>query len=225
MPRGRFIVVEGSDGSGKSTQFALLAKQLEEAGYDLVTYHFPQYTEESSYFVREYLAGNYGTAAELGAYTPSLFYALDRFQAAQQMKKELADGKVILCDRFIGSNMGHQGQKINSPEERKKYYDWLYQLEFDTLGIPKPDLNIVLLVPAEKAKELMDARGEHAYNKKDIHEADLGLLQRSVATYRELCELFPDFSAIECMKDGSLLSIEEVNSIISEELKTVFVKD
>src|SRR5690348_2959375 len=101
MPRGRFIVVEGSDGSGKSTQFGLLTKQLEDAGHDLVTYHFPQYTEESSYFVREYLAGNYGSAAELGAYTPSLFYALDRFQAAKRMKQQLADGKVILCDRFI----------------------------------------------------------------------------------------------------------------------------
>jgi dTMP kinase len=221
MPKGRFIVIEGSDGSGKSTQFALIAEQLKAAGHDLVTYHFPQYTEESSYFVREYLAGNYGSAAELGAYTPSLFYALDRFQAAQRMKQELAEGKVILCDRFIGSNMGHQGQKIDSYEERKKYYDWLYQLEFEMLGIPKPDLNVVLLVPAETAKKLMDARGEHAFNKKDIHEADLGLLERSVATYRELCEKFSNFTAIECMKDGSLLSIEEVNGIIAEKLKPV----
>jgi dTMP kinase len=221
VSKGRFIVVEGSDGSGKSTQFALLTEQLKAAGHDLVTYHFPQYTEESSYFVREYLAGNYGGAAELGAYTPSLFYALDRFQAAQRMKQELADGKVILCDRFIGSNMAHQGQKIDDFEERKKYYDWLYHLEFEMLGIPKPDLNIVLLVPAKTAKQLMDGRGEHTHNKKDIHEADLDFLERSVATYRELCEEFPNFTAIECMKDDSLLSIEAVNSIISEKLKPV----
>ena len=219
MPRGRFIVIEGSDGSGKSTQFAITLKKLQDDGHDVVMYRFPQYTEPSSYFVREYLAGNYGTAADLGAYTPSLFYALDRFQASQQMRKELDVGKTILCDRLIGSNMAHQGQKIADASERKAYYKWLYNLEFDMLKIPKPDLNIVLVVPAKVAKKLMDQRGEHTHNKVDIHEADLGLLERSVATYQELCREFPEFTAVECMKGETLLGIEEINAIIMDKIK------
>src|SRR5690348_9587367 len=136
MTKGVFIVIEGSDGSGKGTQYKLVTEKLKEKGYDVATYDFPQYDQESSYFVREYLNGNYGSAEDLGAYTPSLFFALDRFQAAQQIRKDLDGGKVVLSNRFIGSNLAHQGQKITDDTERTKYYDWLYDLEFNILGIP-----------------------------------------------------------------------------------------
>ena len=112
MTKGTFIVIEGSDGSGKGTQFKIVGDRLREQGYDVATYDFPQYDQDSSYFVREYLNGNYGSADELGAYTPSLFFALDRFQASQSIKKDLEAGKVVLSNRFIGANWPIKVKKL-----------------------------------------------------------------------------------------------------------------
>lgn len=217
MNKGVFIVIEGSDGSGKGTQYNIISQRLKDAGYNIATYDFPQYDQESSYFVREYLNGNYGSADELGAYGPSLFFALDRFHAAQNIKKDLDEGKIVLANRFIGSNLAHQGQKIHDDSERTKYYDWLYGIEFDILGIPKPDLNIVLLVPADIAQKLVDLKEQRNYTekKRDIHEADLNHLSRAVAAYEQLCDQFPDqFTAIQGTKNGELLTIEDTTELI-----------
>ena len=145
---GLFLVVEGTDGSGKGTQFKLLVDKLTAEGYDVATFDFPQYEQPSSYFVREYLNGNYGTADEVGPYTGSLFYALDRYQAAPAIREALAAGKVVIANRFTGSNMAHQGTKFNHSEERRGYFIWLDNLEFQMLNIPRPDKSIVLRVPA-----------------------------------------------------------------------------
>lgn len=222
MSKGTFIVIEGSDGSGKGTQFKIISERLKEQGHDIATYDFPQYDQPSSYFVREYLNGNYGGADELGAYTPSLFFALDRFQAAQDIKKDLADGKIVLSNRFIGANLAHQGQKIDDDAERTKYYDWLYDLEFNILGIPKPDLNIVILVPAAIAQKLVDQKAARNYTdkKRDIHEADLNHLTRAVAAYEKLCTQFPeDFHAINGTEHDELIEIPEVTELIWAKLQ------
>jgi len=222
MAKGKFIVIEGSDGSGKGTQFKLIEEQLRKSGLTVTTYDFPQYSEPSSYFVREYLNGNYGDANKLGAKTPSLFFALDRFQASQQMRRDIDDGKIVLCNRFIGSNLAHQGQKIDDPREREEYYKWLLDLEFNILAVPKPDLNIVLIVPAEIAQKLVDQKAKRDYTdkKRDIHEADLDHLRRAVATYKELCDKFPkEFTAIDCMEnDTTLRTIPQVTSAILEKI-------
>lgn len=213
MAKGKFIVIEGSDGSGKGTQFKIITEQLQAAGHDIATYDFPQYDKQSSYFVREYLNGNYGSADELGAYKPSLFFALDRFEAAKSIKADLDAGKIVLSNRFVGASMAHQGQKIDDDTERTKYYNWLYDLEFNILGIPKPDISIVLLVPADIAQKLVDQKEARSYTdkKRDIHEADLNHLKRAVAAYEKLCQQFPgNFQAINCVEDGNLLPIESV---------------
>lgn len=223
MPKGIFIVIEGSDGSGKGTQFKIIGDRLKEQGHEVATYDFPQYDQESSYFVREYLNGKYGDANELGAYVPSLFFALDRFQASQSIKKDLEAGKIVLSNRLTGANLAHQGQKIDDETEKTKYYDWLYDLEFNILGIPKPDINIVLLVPAEIAQKLVDKKAARAYTdkKRDIHEADLNHLERSVAAYKKLCEQFPEqFIAIEGVKSDILLPIPEVTELIWHKIKS-----
>lgn len=222
MPAGRFIVIEGSDGSGKGTQFKLISERLKAEGHDVATYDFPQYDQPSSYFVREYLNGNYGGADELGAYTPSLFFALDRYQASHNIKADLAAGKIVLSNRFIGANLAHQGQKIDDEAERTKYYDWLYDLEFNILGIPKPDLNIVLLVPADIAQKLVDLKETRSYTdkKRDIHEADLNHLKRAVSAYEKLCEQFPDnFQSIQGTREGELLPIPDVTELIWAKLR------
>lgn len=224
---GLFLVIEGSDGSGKGTQFKLLIERLKAEGYDVATYDFPQYEQDSSYFVREYLNGNYGSAEELGPYTPSLFYALDRFQAAKNIATDLAAGKVVISNRFTGSNMAHQGAKFTSKEERHMLFQWLDQLEFGMLQIPRPTQNIVLLVPAKTAQQLVDQKDARAYTneKRDIHEADLGHLERAVETYQQLCQTFPEnFVAIDCTESGELMSIPTINNLIWERITPMLNK-
>jgi len=214
MAKGIFIVIEGSDGSGKTTHFNLLLEYLKEQGKDVVAYKFPQYDKPSSYFSVQYLNGAYGDADTLGAYKPSLFYALDRFEASRAIRADLAAGKVVLCDRFVGSNMAHQGQKISDDKEREAYFEWIYNLEFNILDIPEPDLNLVILMPPKLAKKLMNEREKRTYTNKqhDIHEADINHLTRAVATYEELCIRFADtFTAVKCVDDaGKLRSIDDI---------------
>lgn len=207
---GRFTVIEGSDGSGKGTQLELMANKLRQAGYEVAVYDFPQYTQSSSYFAKEYLNGQYGDVDELGAYGPSLFFSLDRFQASRSIAKDLAEGKIVLSNRFTGSNMAHQGQKIHDTAERSRYYQWLHEVEFTHLKIPKPDLNIVLIMPAEYAQKLVDKKSPHSYTdeQRDIHENDIDHLRGAVGVYESMCVQFPeDFTRVDCVENDSVLAI------------------
>jgi thymidylate kinase/thymidylate synthase ThyX len=220
--KGIFIVIEGTDGSGKGTQFKRVVERLQAAGHDVATFDFPQYDQPSAYFVKKYLNGAYGTSDEVGPYTASLFFSLDRYEAAPAIRKALDEGKVVIANRFTGSNMAHQGTKFDHAEQRRGYFIWLDNLEFQMLGIPRPDLNIVLRVPAEIAQQLVDKKEARSYTdkKRDIHEADLSHLQRSVEVYDDLCQLFPkDFTRIDCVRSGELLSIDEVSKLVWEKLQ------
>lgn len=219
---GLFITIEGTDGSGKGTQFKLLTERLVKTGYDVATFDFPQYDQPSAHFVKKYLNGEYGTAEEVGPYTGSIFFALDRYEAAPQIRQALSDGKVVLVNRFTGSNMAHQGTKFNNAEERRGYFIWLDNLEFELFGIPRPDINFVLRVPAEIAQSLVDQKGERNYTdkKRDIHEADLNHLRKSVEVYDDLCGLFPkDFQRIDCVRNDKLMSIEQVQDHLWERVE------
>lgn len=214
--QGMLIVIEGTDGSGKSTQFKLLVEALTRAGHEVATFKFPRYDEPSSYFVREYLSGAYGSGAEVGPYTGSLFYALDRYAGAPQIRAALAEGKIVLLDRYVGSNMAHQGTKFYHVEERRGYFIWLDNLEFEMLKIPRPDLNIVLRMPVGVSAGLLRDHGKEL----DIHELDLDYLERTGQVYDDLCQLFPrDFARIDCMRDGELLDIDMVHRLIMGKLE------
>lgn len=217
--KGVLLVIEGTDGSGKGTQHKLLVERLQKEGYDVATFDFPQYDSPSSHFVREYLNGNYGSAEEVGPYTASLFYALDRYEAAPAIRDALDAGKVVVANRFTGSNMAHQGTKFASAEERNGYFLWLDAIEFRMLNIPRPDMSLVLRVPADIAQELVDQKEARSYTdkKRDIHEADINHLKRSVEVYDNLCELFPnDFKQLDCVRGGKLLDIDTVANLIWE---------
>jgi len=224
QPQGVFIVIEGTDGSGKGTQFKLLKERLAAYGYDVATFDFPQYDSPSSYFVKEYLNGNYGSAEAVGPYSASLFYALDRYEAAGNIRKALSEGKIVLANRFAGSNMAHQGGKFNHSEERRGFFLWDDSLEFQMLNIPRPLISFVLRVPAEVAQRLVDQKDARTYTdkKRDLHEADLNHLRRSVEVYDELCSLFPrDFFPIDCTRDGALLSVPAINNLIWRQLESI----
>lgn len=225
--KGLFLVIEGTDGSGKGTQFTRLVERLAGEGYDVETFDFPQYEQPSSYFVREYLNGKYGTAEEVGPYSGSLFYALDRYQAAPKITAALDAGKVVIANRFTGSNMAHQGTKFDNPEERKGYFLWVDAIEFQMLNIPRPDISLVLRVPAETAQKLVDKKEKRSYTdkKRDLHEADLDHMKKSVEVYDNLCQLFPkDFKALDCVRGGKLLDIEKVSDLVWENVRPLLPK-
>ncbi len=222
MNNGIFIVLEGSDGSGKGTQFKLLTERLKAVGYDVETFDFPRYDQPSSHFVQRYLNGDYGPASEISPYSASLFYALDRYEAAIDIRKALDSGKVVLSNRYVGSNMAHQGSKFTNPAEQRGFFIWSESLEFELLGIPRPNINLFLRVPAEVSYQLIANKNQRSYTdkKRDEHEADIEHLRKSVATYDTLCQLFPrDFKAIECTDEDRLLSVPAINNRIWEIVK------
>jgi dTMP kinase len=213
--QGLMIVIEGSDGSGKTTQFNLLAERLKAAGYDVAIFDFPRYSEESSHFIRRYLNGGYGPAVKISPYTASLFYALDRFEAARDIRSALNQGKVVLSDRYVGANMAHQGAKFDDPVEQRGFFVWEDNLEFQLLGIPRPDLTLFLRVPADVSNRLIRDRTNKTGIAPDEHEQDAQFLKKSLSTYDLLCELFPkDFRAIECTENDRLMSIAEISNLI-----------
>lgn len=218
--RGLFIVIEGSDGAGKSTQYTTLKQHLVTDGYEVVDIHFPRYNEPSSYFVKEYLDGNYGSSDDVGPYSSSLFYALDRYQASQEIRTSLEAGKVVLCDRYVGSNMAHQGTKFMTPEERRGYFVWVDNLEFETLGIPRPDFNFVLNTPFDTVwQRLQEKERSSSHIIKDQHESDENHVRQSIEVYKDICQLFPkDFYRIDTQRDGTALTIEEIHKIIWEKV-------
>lgn len=217
MQPGKLIVIDGIDGSGKRTQADLLLERMKNEGRDAVKIDFPKYGQKSAGLVENYLNGKYGSSEEVGPFVASLFYALDRYDSRAEMRQWLLDGKIIVSDRYVSANMGHQGGKFATAEERRKYFEWLARYEYDIFGVPRPDLTIILRVPAAKAQSLVAQKSGRAYTEgksHDLHEADLEHLKRAEQTYLEMCALFPDCELIECVRNSELLSIKEIHELV-----------
>ena len=214
--RGKLIVIDGTDGTGKTTQAALLVKRLKQERHRIAIADFPRYGLPSAYFIEQYLNGRYGPAGAIDPYAASLFYALDRFDSKNTLKKQLTGGQIIISNRYVTSNMGHQGGKIRSLLARRRYFHWLDWLEHDLLGLPRPDLTIILHVPAALAQRLVDRKGRRDYirKKRDLHEADLTHLKAAEQTYLEIGRKFKNFCVVGCVEKGKLLSPPEVHKKI-----------
>ncbi len=222
---GKFIVIEGSDGSGKKTQFELLSSRLQAAGYKVDMYDFPRYEQTSAHFVKKYLAGEYGDSDSVNPYTASMFYALDRYEASFEIRRSLSDGHIVLANRFVGSNMAHQGAKFGTEGEKRGFFMWEDSLEFQLLGIPRPDLNIYLKVPAEVSYDLIIKRSQTSGVPLDEHEKDLRFLCKSVESYDLLCKLFPkDYILIDCTKNGQILPISKISDEIWQHIQPVITE-
>jgi len=221
---GKLIVIDGIDGSGKATQTKLLAERLGRAGLSVETIAFPRHGNKSASFVSEYLKGKYGRLDEVDSYQASLFYALDRYDASFQMREWLEQGKIVIADRYVTANMGHQGGKISNPLERKMFFDWLYQLEYEIFNIPRPDLNIILHLPAEISQTLAWQRKKIDWNGKtnDIHQDSLEHLKMAEQTYLEIAQNFSDIALIECVDNGRMLSREEISDLVWESIVKLF---
>lgn len=218
--KGKFIVFEGIDGSGKDTQLKLLSEKLKALKIPFQTIAFPRHGHPAAFFVDKYLNPTYpyGNPKEVGPFRGSAFYVLDAYDAGFQMKEWLERGFNVIADRYpIGSNIGHQGGKIKNLAERKKYAGWLLRFAYEIFEIPKPDLNIVLLVTPEVARRRIAARKPklNFSGKEDAHEEDVRHLTEARNSYLWAAKQWPkDYKIVECAKKGRELTPKEVHEKI-----------
>ena len=211
---GKLIVIEGTDGSGKSTQFRLLTERLSNENREFRKLVFPQYGEESSALIRMYLGGEFGSSpSDVNAYAASSFYAVDRYASYKKVWGSWYEsGGLVVSDRYTTSNAVHQASK--EPEEKQQaFLKWLYAFEYDKLGLPRPDLVIYLDVPTAFTEQLMRSREQQTNTKADIHEQNTDYL----ATCREMGRKaagYYGWHIINCVKDGKMRSIEDIHEEI-----------
>ena len=211
---GKLIVIEGTDGSGKSTQFRLLTERVAAEGHEFQKLVFPQYQEESSALIRMYLRGEFGSKpSDVNAYTASAFFAVDRYASYKKVWGEwYENGGLVLSGRYTTSNAVHQASK--EPEEKQRdFMAWLYEFEYDKLGLPKPDLVIYLDVPTDFTEKMMRSREAATNTSADIHEQDLSYLATCRRTGKAAAEFY-GWTVIDCVRDGVMGSIEDIHEEI-----------
>ena len=216
---GKLIVIEGTDGSGKSTQFKLLTSRLEQEKREFQKLVFPQYAEPSSALIRMYLGGEFGTKpSDVNAYAASAFYAVDRYASYKKVWGQwYEDGGLIVSDRYTTSNAVHQASK-EPAENRQAFLKWLYDFEYDKLGLPAPDLVIYLDVPTDFTEAMMRRREADTNTTADIHEQDLGYLATCRRTGKAAAEYY-GWTVIQCVRDGKMRSIEDIHEEIYNHIK------
>ena len=219
--KGKIIVIEGTDCSGKETQSKLLEEKLKNEGNKVLRISFPVYDSPTG----KIIGGAYLGKKEIGETyfkegpinvdpkVISMYYAADRLYNMKDINKYIDDGYYIILDRYTTSNLAHQGSKIIDKDERFIMYDWIDKLEYWLLGLPKPDITIFLHVPYNIVKQLKENR-----NSLDEHEKDEDYIKRSIDAYIELSELY-HWNKIECVKDNKLRSIEDINKEIIDIIK------
>lgn len=211
---GKLIVIEGTDGSGKSTQFKLLTVRLEQEKRSFQKLVFPQYAEPSSALIRMYLGGEFGSnPADVNAYAASTFYAVDRYASYKKVWGQwYENGGLVVSDRYTTSNAVHQASK-ETGENQKAFLKWLYELEYEKLGLPCPDLVIYLDVPTDFTETMMRRREADTNTHADIHEQDMAYLATCRRTGRAAAEYY-GWKVIECVRNGEMRSIEDIHEEI-----------
>ena len=224
MNKWLLIVIDGTDWSWKGTQTKKLVERLKQSLYDVVMLDFPQYWKKSAWMVEEYLNWNLWTAEEVWPYRASVFYAIDRYEAAPRIRKRLEEWKIIISNRYVSSNMWHQAGKIHDPVERDKFLEWLDEFEYWLFEIPRPDMNILLYMPTEIWQQLVDKKWERTYTdkKRDIHEADLNHLKDAAEAYKYVADKY-NRTIIDSAPNWQLKSIDEISdelwNIVMEKIK------
>lgn len=215
----KLIIIEGLDGSGKSTQTALIEKYLESSGISFRKIKLPDYNSPSSTLVKMYLDGKFGKSADdVNAYAAGAFYAVDRYASYMlNWKKDYDNKSVILADRYATSNSIYQMEKI-SRDNWDEYLEWSADFEYNRIGIPKPDLVIYLDMPVEISQSLMTSRYNGNESKKDVHEADVEYLNkcRSSALYAAYKQ---GWAVVPCSDGENPLPVEEIHKTIIDLIK------
>ncbi len=218
MKKGKLIVIDGTDGSGKATQVAKLKERLEQEGIPVASLDFPRYYDNFfGKMIGEALTGAYGNWAELHPKIASVIYAADRFESSQQIRDWLEEGKVVILDRYVSSNQIHQGGKMQDEDERKEFMQWLDTMEHEVFGIPRPDLILYLHVPLAITQQLLakkenQASKQYLKGKKDQHEHNLEHLEAAKQSGLKMIAEQNHWQKIECAVNGAILPIEEIHT-------------
>ena len=221
MAQGKLIVLEGIDGSGKSTQFKRLCARLEAENVPFHRVIFPRYGEPSSALLTMYLNGVFGkNPRDVNAYAASTFYGVDRFASFRMDWGEYyKGGGLILSDRYTTSNAVHQGAKVPEPE-LGAFLDWLYDFEFRILELPRPDLVLYMDIDLASAERQMRARESETRTAADIHEADLDYLRRCLWAGGAAADRF-GWRRIPCVEGGKMRPVEDIHGDVFRVVQTV----
>jgi dTMP kinase len=215
-PRGKLITLEGIDGSGKLTQVELLERALQARGLETFRISFPKYNSTFGKLVAHFLNGDFGSVSQVDPHLSALLYAGDRFEAKPELESALAAGKILLADRYIGSNLAHQSERV-PPEKREEFLSWLRQLEYGLYKLPAEDLVVYLRVPAVEAQRLVGMKSTRAYTslQHDILEADISHLKQTALIYDQLATQ-PNWVRIDCTDavSGVLYSPEHIHGLV-----------
>ncbi|MEE1320566.1 MAG: deoxynucleoside kinase [Acutalibacteraceae bacterium] len=211
---GKMIVIEGLDGSGKSTQANLLKEYLNSKGIETYTLDLPYYNDPSSTLVKMYLGGELGDKpSDVNAYAASTFYAVDRYASFKKhWEKEYNSDKITVANRYTTSNASHQMTKL-SESEWDSYLDWLFDFEYNKIGVPEPDLVIYLEMPVEISQKLLSKRYQGDENKKDVHERDVEYLVSCHKAAAYASEKL-GWEIIHCGKDGEPLPLDVISQMV-----------
>lgn len=229
MAKGKLIVIDGTDGSGKTDQTKLLMLRLLSEKFPVKEESFPTYGRLSAKGVELYLNGTFGSPEEVGPYYGSMFYAFNRARETAQMKEDLENGTNYVLNRYVSANGGHQGGKIHDENERKAYLDWLIDLEFNKFKIPRPDLNILLHMPPAIGQVLVSRKAPELRTyltngkQKDIHEASIQHLLDAEQAYLYMAKNYPGWVIVSCVKpelEGKIETINDALMLPEEKIKT-----
>lgn len=216
-----FIVLEGVDGSGKSTQIAALREMFAQRGIPTEYLHFPRF--DAPFFgdlIARFLRGELGSIEQVDPYVVAMLYAGDRRDAASMIRGWIEQGKVVICDRYVYSNIGYQCAKVASDEERVRLREWILSLEYDYFAIPRPDVSLFLDVPfAFTERKLLQEQREgddraYLHGKKDIHEQSMDLQRQVRQVYIDAAECDKTMHVVDCSVEGEMASPEEIFSRI-----------
>jgi len=211
--KGKLIIIEAGDGSGKATQTEKLFERLLLEKFKVKKIEFPNYASESSALVKMYLNGEFGTDPDtISPYIASSFYAVDRYASyKKEWETFYQEGGIILADRYTTSNMVHQAAKIDGEVEKNTFIDWLYDFEYNIFGLPVPDYVVFLDMPPEFSFELISKRAIKALDvRKDIHEADEQYLIKSYKNANWIASKY-NWHKVKCVSNSSLKTIEEIH--------------
>lgn len=217
MKKGKLIVIDGIDGSGKATQVALLKKRFQREKIGVKTIDFPRYYDNFfGSLIGKYLSGEYGDFIGMDPRLGSILYAADRFESSKNIKRWLDEGFVVIADRYVSANQIHQGGKIQDKKKRAEFLKWLDEMEYGVFGIPVPDLTIYLDVPFEVSREWLkkkvtQRKKKYLNGKKDVAEDNLIHLKISRDTALELEKKNKSWEKISCCTGGACLLPEEVH--------------
>jgi dTMP kinase len=225
MKKGKLIVIDGIDGSGKATQVRLLEERLKKEGVKIKTIDFPRY--EENFFgklIGEYLSGIYGDFIKVDPKLASVLYAADRFESSSKIKEWLDKGFVVLADRYATANQIHQGGKISNLKKRKEFLDFLDKMEYDVFKIPRPDLVIYLDVPFEVSKVWLQKKvalrkKKYLKGRKDVAEDNLIHLKNSRESALLLAKQNKNWQKVVCCKGAVCLSPEQVSEQVYDIIK------